>query len=656
MCRFSALKPPSAVLRRDPSSIFSRETQMSNSVSRISRRTIAAAALLLLMASFSKAEVKQVPQRSDIDSRYKWRLEDIYQDTAAWNSDFDRLKNQMDGLSAYEGRLGESASTLHDCLALRDSLNIILGRLYVYAFMKQDEDTRIAEYQQMGGQIASLNARFGSIESFIDPEILSIPDDRLMGFLKDNPDLKDYRFYIEDLIRSKAHILSSGEEQILALASNATRGPRDIFGMIDNADIKFPSVTDDKGDKIELTHERYYDLLESTDRRVRLDANKAYNESYMTYFNTLGATLSSSVIGDWFYAQARHYDTCLEYKLDGDNIPVSVFDGLIEAVDANLEPLHKWTSLRKKILGLDEIHPYDLYVPLVPEAKEVITYDEAVKTVIEGLQPLGKSYLKDFRKGFDSGWIDVYETQGKSSGAYSWGSYSTHPYVLLNYNDNLESMFTVAHEMGHAMHSYYSKKTQPYINSGYATFVAEVASTTNESTLLKYLLDKTKDKKKKMYLLNYYIQQIIGTFYTQVMFSEFELAIHQEVEKGGALSAKSMRQMYRDIYQKYWGPELVIDEWNDIGGLRIPHFYRSYYVFQYATSYAAAQAISQRIMAGDKKFLEEYLEFLTWGGNDYPVNQLQKIGIDMTTPDAVDATIRRFAGLVDEMEKLLAEN
>jgi oligoendopeptidase F len=635
---------------------FSLETKMRILRGLILRGTVVAAALCLVVASSLKAEVKEVPQRSDIDNQYKWRLEDIYPDTAAWFSDFNRLDEQMDGLSDYEGRLGESAETLYQCLALRDSLDIILWRLYVYAFMKQDEDTRVPEYQQMGGQIAALRARYGSKESFVDPEILSIPEDRLTAFLKNDPDLGDYKFYISNLIRSKAHILSPGQEQILALASNATRGASDIFGMMTNADLKFPSITDEKGDEIQLTRERYYDLLESTDRRVRLDANKAYNESYMTYFNALGAALSSSVNSDWFYAQARNYDTCLEYKLDDDNIPTSVFYNLIDAVNANLGPLHKWTALRKKILGLDEIHPYDLFVPLVPEAKEVITYDDAVKTVIEGLQPMGESYLKDLKMAFNSGWIDVYETEGKSGGAYSWGSYSTHPYVMLNYNDNLENVFTVAHELGHALHSYYSKKTQPYINSGYATFVAEVASTTNESTLLKYLLDKTTDKKKKMYLLNYYIQQIIGTFYTQVMFSEFELAIHRKVEKGGALSAQSMREIYRDIYQKYRGPELVIDDWNDIGGLRIPHFYRSYYVFQYATSYAAAQAVSQKILSGDKKALEAYLEFLTWGGNDYPVNQLQKIGVDMTTSGPVDATIKRFSELVDEMERLLTED
>ncbi len=607
------------------------------------------------MVKTASADVQKVRQRSEIDGKYKWKLDDIYRDTLAWQADYDIVKSRMGELENFKGKLGESSKTLYKCLSLKDSLNIILGRLYVYANMKSDEDTRVSEYQELGGKIGALNAQFGSVESFVGPEILAIPDDKLKKFLKSDRNLDVYQFYIENLIRSKAHILSPEEENILALSASATRGPGNIFGMLNNADIKFPSITDEKGQEIELTRERYGQLLQSTDRRVRLDASKAYNETYLKYFNTLGATLNASVNDDWFLAQARKYNTCLEHSLDDDNIPPAVFASLIEAVNANFAPLHKWASIRKRILGVDELHPYDLSVPLVPEAKKEIPYDKAVATLFEGLKPMGKDYLRDLKAGLNSGWIDVYETAGKRSGAYSWGSYSTHPYVLLNYVDNMENMFTLSHEMGHAMHSYYSKKTQPYINAYYSTFVAEVASTTNEAIMIKYLLEHTTDKKEKMYLLNYYIEQIIGTFYTQVMFSEFEMKIHEVIEQGGSLSAQSLRNMYREIYQKYWGPELVFDEWNDFGGLRVPHFYRSYYVFQYATSYSAAQAISRKIVEGDKNTLKNYHEFLTWGGNDYPVNQLMKIGVDMTTPGPVNDTIKVFSDLVDEMERLLNE-
>ncbi len=620
--------------------------------------SMAVAIVVLFSAGFASAEVKQIPQRSEIDSKYKWNLEDIYADTVAWQADFDKLQSQMSGLEKYKGNLGESADNLLKCLSLQDSLNIILGRLYVYAFMKQDEDTRISEYQQLGGKIAGLNSQFGSIESFINPEILEMPSDKLIGFVNSDKKLEPYRFYIEDLIRSKKHILSPGEERVLALAGSATDASRNIFRMMYNADVKFPAITDENGEEIQLTRERFYEIMKSPDRDVRRTAHQKYNEAYNAYFNSFGAILASTVNKNRFYAQARHYNSAVELSLDGDNIPVSVLTNLIAAVNANLAPLHKWTSIRKRIMGLDEVHGYDTSVPLVPEAKEKITYDEANKMLAKGLKPLGKNYIKNLKMGLSSGWVDVYETEGKRSGGYQWGSYSTHPYVLMNYNDNIESMFTLAHEMGHGLHSFNSRKTQPYRNAGYATFVAEVASTTNEAILIKYMLDHTKDKKKKMYLLNYYIEQIIGTFYFQTLLSEFEMSIYDVVENGGALSSESMKKIYSDLIQKYWGPEYVIDEWGGWGGIRVPHFTtnRSFYVFQYATSYAAAQAISKKIIAGDKKTRDLYLNFLKSGGSDYPVQLLKNIGVDMTTPQPVNDAIAVFSDLVDQMEKLLDED
>ena len=629
---------------------------MTLTVSRVARITGFLMIALILISSAAIAQEEKIPQRSDIDAKYKWKLEDIYPDTNAWNHDFQYVETNASQVAAYAGHLGESSAKLAECLALRDTLNMKLGALYVYAFMKYHEDTRVAFYQELQQRISALNSQFEATSAFIEPEILSIPDDKLQGFVKENPDLKIYTFYINDLIRSKAHILSPGEESILALAGPVTQGPENIYDMVYLADVKFPKIPGENGDSVQITRGRFSKMMESPDRDFRRRASKAYSEAYEPYFNTLGATLASSVNADWFYTQARNYKTCLEYRLDHNNIPIAVYDNLVDAVNDNLEPLHKYVSLRKKVLGLDEIHSYDLAVPLVPDVKKEISYEQAEKIILTGLKPLGNNYLRDLRTGFNSGWVDVYETEGKYSGGYTWGSYLTHPYVLLNYNNTDEELFTVAHEMGHAMHRYYTSKTQPYATAHHAIFVAEVASTVNEALMINYLIDNAKTDDEKLYYLTYYIEQILNTFYFQVMFSDFEKAIHETVENGGALSSESMKALYTEQYQKYWGPELVLDDWGGWGGLRVSHFYSSYYVYQYATSYAAAQAISRKILAGDKETRDKYLEFLTWGGNDYPVEQLKKIGVDMTEPDAINATIDLFGSLVDKAEKIMLKD
>ncbi|MEE9552990.1 MAG: oligoendopeptidase F [candidate division Zixibacteria bacterium] len=616
------------------------------------------AALIMGMAATALAEVKKVPQRSDVDDNYKWKLEHIYADTVAWLADYEVLQSRMNELETYKGRLGESADILYECLQLQDELNIILGKLYVYANMKQDEDTRISEYQQLGGKIGALDSRFMATESYIGPEILEIPSEKLMDFLSSHKGLKEYSFYLEDLIRTKKHILSPAEESILALAGDATGGTKDIFRMLYYADIKFPTVVDENGDEIELTRQRYSEILKSPNREVRRNASKAYNKAYEIYFNTIGAALTSKVKINWFYAQVRKYNSALAHTLDDNNIPPSVVTGLVDAVNANLAPLHKWMSIRKKVMGLDELHGYDTNVPLVPDADKKITFDDAKKILAEGLKPMGKDYLADLKMGLNSGWIDVYETEGKRGGGYKWGSYSTHPYILMNYNDNIEGLFTLSHEMGHAMHSFYSQKARTYRNSHYATFVAEVASITNETIMIRYMINNAKDKQEKMSLLYHFIDEFIGTFYFQTLLTEFELAIHNTVESGEALSAEGMKQLYTDLYQKYWGPEMVMDEWGGWGAMRMPHFFthRPYYVFQYATSHAAALALSKKIVDGDKETRKKYLEFLTWGGNNYPVEQLKKVGVDMTTPGPINDTAALFSELVDEMEQLLDEN
>jgi oligoendopeptidase F len=528
-----------------------------------------------------------------------------------------------------------------------------MDRLYVYAAMHSDEDTRVSKYQEMSGRAGSLRTKVRQATSFIEPEILTIPQAKLDELINSETGLKLYQHYIDNVIRMRPHTLSSSEEEILALAGNLTRTPENIFTMINDADVKFPSIKDETGNGVQLTHERYYKFLQSTDRRVRKDAADAYNSAYLTYLNTLGATLNGGIAKDVFFAKARKYNSSLEAALDQSNIPIPVFENLINAANQNLDPLHKYVSLRKKVLKLEELYKYDLVVPLAPEAKMEIPYDSALTIIVKALGPMGKKYVTDMKLGFKSGWIDVFETEGKGSGAYSWGCYSSHPYMLLNHNNTLENMFTIAHEMGHCMHGYYTNRTQPYIYSGHATFTAEVASVTNEMLLMDYLLKNTKDKAHKLYILNYYIDQLEGTFYGQVMFAEFEKAAHEKLENGGALSAESARQIYKEIFQKFEGPELVLDSLDDLGCLRISHFYNDFYVYQYATGYAAAVAISRKILTGDKDALNRYLKFLESGDSDYAINLLKEAGVDMTSPEPINETIKLFASLVDQMEKLL---
>lgn len=604
---------------------------------------------------FAQSKTSTIPQRSDIEDKYKWNLEDIYPTTEDWEKGFSKLEGLIPQITTFKGHLSESGKKLLDCLALNDSLNNKLENLYVYAHLKFDGDTRVSSSQQMSDRISSLYTKLNEAISFIQPEILEIPGDKLKNFIKSEKGLGAYQFYLEDIIRSKAHILSPEEEKILALSGNLARGPRKIFTMLNNADVKYPTIIDENGEEVQLTKQRYYKFTESTDRRVRRDANQAYNSTYLKYLNTLGATLTTQLNRDLFFAQARKYNSSLEASLDKNNIPVSVYESLIEAVNNNLEPLHKYIALRKKALKYDTLFTFDLYVPLVPEAKMEIPYDSAVDIIASSLAPLGEEYVKDLRMGFDSRWIDVYETEGKRSGAYSWGAYSTHPYILLNYNNTLENMFTVSHEMGHCMHRYYTNKNEPYIYGGHTIFTAEVASTTDEALLMQYLLDNVKDRAQKQYLLEYYIQGIIGTFYFQTLLAEFEKVVHDKMEAGEALSAEAIRKIYRGLFQKYWGPEVYMDSINDLGALRISHFYRNFYVYQYATSYAASVFISRQIYEGNKEALARYYEFLKTGTSDYPIDILKRAGVDMTTSEPVDKTIELFGNLVDQLEKLLLE-
>lgn len=608
-----------------------------------------------LPAALIAADTDAIPQRADIEDKYKWNVEDLYATEEAWEADFALLEASVSEFDKYKGHLGDSPQMLMDYFNLSDSLGVIEGNLYVYAYLKQDEDNRESKYQELTGRISALYSFLSEAESFIEPELIALGSTKIESFMKEMPELQKYQHYFEDMFRQQEHVLSAEEEAILAATGPLGRAPNRIFRMIDAADHKLGTIVDSSGKKIELTRGRYYRLMETGDRYMRRQANDTVQNSWLDYVNTLTATLGASVEKDWFYSKVRGYETCLESSLDGDNIPTSVVHNLVDAVNANLASLHKWTALKKKVLGYDTLHTFDQSVPLVPEYEREYTYQEAMDMNLNGLKPLGEDYLKDFKMGLESGWVDVYENEGKGSGAYSWGTYTSHPYVLLNFNGTLENVFTLAHEMGHALNSYYSNQTEPYVYAGHSLFTAEVASTCNEAILMKYMLAHTKSKEEKIALLNYYIRQISGTFFTQVMFCEFELAIHDRIEKGDAFSVDWFRQTYRDIYQKYYGPELYIGPNNDMGCLKIGHFYRMYYVYQYATSYSAAQMLSQRILEGDKEALDAYMKFLATGTSMYPVDILKFAGVDLTSPEPVQRTMTLFGELVDEMEALLLE-
>lgn len=620
---------------------------------------IPAAALMVvwMLASMAAAAGGSgaIPQRNEIEKKYQWRVEDIYANQAAWDADYAFVETNYPRIEEFRGRLSESPAVLLQCLKLKDSLDIVLGNLYVYAYLKLDEDNRKSQYQELGGRASALDAKYSEASAFIGPEILAMDSATIMGFIAQDSGLAEYRFYLEDQIRQKAHILNPEEEEILALAGPLTQAPIKIFNMIDNADHKLGRLIDNKGDTIDLTYGRYTRILKGTDRDLRRTANDTVQNSWMKYVNTLATNLGASLDKDEFLTKARKYKTALDWSLDQNNIPTSVYHNLIDAVNANLDTVHKLMALRKKVLGYDTLFTYDLSVSLAPEYDKVYSYEETKQILLNGLKPLGDQYIKDFKKGLESGWVDVFENEGKGSGAYSWGTYTSHPYILMNFDSTIESVFTLAHEMGHSMNSFYTNKTEPYVYHNHPLFTAEVASTCNEAILMKYLLTHAKTKEEKIMLLNHYINQIDGTFIAQTMFAEFELAIHDQVESGGAVSVDYFRKTYRDIFQKYYGPDLVIGPDNDMGCLKLYHFYRTYYVYQYATSYAAAQALSQKILEGDQKALQAYMNFLRTGSSEYPIDVLKDAGVDMNSPEPINRTLKLFGDLIDEMDQLLSE-
>jgi len=596
---------------------------------------------------------KELPKRSEIPAEYKWKLEDIYPDQAAWEQDVANAKALMEKVKAKQGTLAQSGKNLLEALSLQDELSQVVEKVYVYARMRRDEDNKNSTYQALTDRATDLSTQAHSVLSYIQPEILSIPEDKLQSLLNEEAGLDHYRLLIDEIYRFKPHTLSAAEEAILAQMSDIANAPSKIFGMLNNADIKFPMITNEKGEEVELTKGRYIQFMESKDRRVRKEAFEALYGTYEKHRNTIAATLSSSVKRDVVFSSARKYPSALKASLFADNIDQSVYDNLIDTVHKHLPLMHRYVQLRKKLLGVDELHMYDLYVPIVKEVDMEIPYDEAVATIKEALRPLGEDYGKVLEEGFTSGWVDVYENEGKTSGAYSWGTYSVHPFVLMNYQDNVNNMFTLAHEMGHALHSYYSNKNQPYTYADYKIFVAEVASTVNEALLMQYLLQKTEEKEKRLYLLNYYMEQFRGTLFRQTMFAEFEKLIHAKVEEGEALTAENLSEMYRELNTRYHGPEMVIDPQVDLEWARIPHFYRNFYVYKYATGFSAAISLSQQILSEKEPAVDRYLSFLKSGGSDYPLNLLKQAGVDMTSTEPIEKALGVFKELLDEMEELI---
>ena len=565
-----------------------------------------------------------------------------------------KLKAMPERIAAFKGRLSESADTLYDFMKLSDEISVLCDSLGNYAQRRSDEDTANAKYQGFIGQLMNAYVAVNSAGSFETPEIISIEEDKLKKFYEDKPELKLYKRALDKLRRKKAHILSEAEEKILALTGEMGQSPENIYSMFSDADLRFPDAVDKDGKAHQVTHGSYIPLVQSEDRVLRKSAFESMYGTFDKFKNTCAATLSAQIKAVNFYAKARRYDSSLEAALDGTEVPVSVYKNLIEAVHDNMHYMYDYVALRKKLLGVDELHFYDLYTPVVPDADMKITFEEAKETVLKALAPMGEDYLAILKEGFENRWIDVYENEGKTSGAYSAGA-RVHPYVLLNHKDTLNCMFTLAHEMGHAIHSYLSNKNQPVVYSDYVIFVAEVASTCNEALLMQYLLKNTEDKKQRAYLINYFLEQFRTTLYRQTMFAEFELKINEMVAAGESLTAEGLNELYGQLNKLYFGDGIVLDDEIKLEWARIPHFYYDYYVYQYATGYSAAIALSQRILKYGEPAVKDYIGFLKGGCSTDPISLLKGAGVDMATTQPINEALAMFGELVKEMEEAMAE-
>ncbi len=591
--------------------------------------------------------------RSEIPIEYTWNLESIFPGNEDWERDFRALQGRLPELEALKGTLAQSGQALLAVLQKRDELFKEIERLYVYASMRRDEDTTNSTYQGMADRAMQLYVHASTAASYIEPEILALPQETLDQFVQETPELQLYGQQLRDLNRKRGHVRSAEVEAVLAAAGEVADAPGTVFTMIDNADLKLPTIKDQTGEEVPLTKGNYLVFIRSTDRRVRKEAFEGMHGTFLKQRNTIATTLASQVKADIFYAKQRSFATCRELALSRYNIPVSVYDNLVETVNEHIPLLNRYLKLRKRMLQLDELHMYDLYVPIVEEVEQKISYEQACDTVATALAPLGETYVSNLKRAFTERWIDVYETPGKRGGAYSGGAYTTYPFVLLNFQHNRDSMYTLAHELGHSMHSFLTRSYQPYQYGDYTIFVAEVASTLNEGLLTEYLLKTTSDRAVQLAILNQSLEDFRGTLFRQTMFAEFEQQIHSHAEQGEPLTADTLSAMYRALNEKYYGAEVVVDDLINIEWARIPHFYSSFYVYQYATGISAASALVQQILHQGKPAVERYLKFLSSGSSDYSIELLKRAGVDMTSPEPVRQALQLFESHLSQMERLI---
>lgn len=595
---------------------------------------------------------ERIPQRAEVTAENKWAIEDIYACDELWEKDFEKAAEYAEKIASYRGQLGTVASKLLEYFKLDDELTLLFDSLINYAQRKGDEDTRVAKYQDMNNRLEMLYVNIAGASAFVTPEILSISDELMESFYKEAPELELYRISLERIRRQREHILTENEERLIALTGEMCSTPENIFSMFNDADLKFPDAADNNGNMHQVTHESYIPLVQSEDRTLRKSAFESIYHTYGAFKNSSAAMLSAQVKTLVFNARARKYKSTLDAALDRTEVDPMVYRQLIEAVHENMGLMHKYVKLRKKALGVEELHAYDLYVPIVSGIEDNVPFEQAKKEVYESLAPMGDEYRAIFKQGLSQKWIDVCENEGKRSGAYSAGA-KVHPFVLLNYKNTLNWEFTLAHEMGHAIHSYLSNKNQPVAYSDYVIFVAEVASTCNESLLMQYLLKNTTDKKRKAFLVNYFLEQFRTTLYRQTMFAEFELLINEKTERGESLTAEGLCELYHKLNVEYYGNDLIVDSELDMEWARIPHFYYNYYVYQYATGFSAAIALSQRILKEGDGAVRDYIEFLSGGCSKDPISLLKGAGVDMASKKPVEEALRLFSDLLSQMEELL---
>lgn len=592
-----------------------------------------------------------IPLRQEIPEKYKWKLELMYEEDALWEEDFQKVPGLLPQMVEFKGTLSSSPAVLRRAFTLRDEIEMLLEKLYAYARMRKDEDNAREQYQELEDRAQGLVAEAGAALSFIVPEILAVDDDTLSAFLKSG-ELTLYRHHLEDIIRLKEHILSDKEEEMLSLAGEVLQAPENLFAMLSNADLTFPDITDENGQEMALTYGRYQQFMQSQDRRVRRDAFEGMFSAFHSFRNTFNASLSSEVKKNLFLSRVRRYPSALDYPLDRDNIPTRVYHNVVDTVNQNLTSLHRYVALKKKALKLEQVHFYDLYPSIAGTPDKKYTFEEAGAIVLKSLQPLGEEYTAGVKEGLHGGWIDAFESKGKTPGGYSFGTYTSPPFILMNFTGALDDVFTLAHELGHSMHSYYSRGSQPFVYATYTLFSAEVASTTNETLLVEHLL-KTTPLAEKAAIVNRYLEGIRATFYRQALFAEFELRIHSLVEKGEALTADKLCAYWLELNRRYYGPDFAADDLLGIEWARIPHFYYNFYVYKYVTGFAAGTYLGKALLTGSEETRRRYINFLKKGSADYTLNILKEAGVDMQTPTPLEETVALFDRLVGELEKAL---